>query len=155
MWTTAEPSASPTPASYTADVAKGPTIPEGPAFTAAWRSLDRDGRRRVRRAVNRVRVADDPKEAALAVAVARGQRRFWRWGWALGPLLAMLLLSTEDLPVVIANGLFAVVLFGALAWLFTRRAQRAEALNLERARPPKHARRARKGGASGGGKRKR
>jgi hypothetical protein len=112
-------------------VSTGPSIPEGPAFTEEWRELDRDARRRIRRAVNRAQAAEDPREAALAVAVARGQQRFWRFGWVIGPVLAMLLSATEPLQVILANGLFGTILLVVLAFVFVRRAKRAEARNLE------------------------
>ena len=142
-----------------------PSVPEGSAFTDAWRALDRDARRRIRRAVNRAQPAEDPREAVLAVAVARGQRRFWRYGWVLGPVFAALLLFREPLPVLIANGLFALVVFAVLGLFFTRRARRAEDLNLEVARRGKRrpadkgarpAKRTTKKGASrkGGGKKR-
>jgi hypothetical protein len=118
-------------------VSSEPSVPEGSAFSEAWRALDRDARRRVRRAVNRAQPVQDAREATLAVAVARGQRRFWRYGWLLGPVFAVILLVREPLPVVIANGVFAVVVFGVLALFFSRRARRAEERNLEVARKSK------------------
>jgi hypothetical protein len=96
------------------------SIPEGRAFSLAWRRLDRDARRRVRRAVNRAQPAEHPSEAALAVAMARGQQRFWRYGWVFGPILAVVLLVREPLPAIIANAVFATVVFGVLAVFLTR-----------------------------------
>jgi MFS family permease len=108
-----------------------PVIPEGQAFSNAWRALDRPARQRVRRAANRAQPAENKKEAALAVAVARGQQRFWRFAWLLGPALAALLLFTEPWQTVLVNILLATLLFAVLRFLFVRRARLAEAVNLE------------------------
>jgi hypothetical protein len=112
-------------------MSRGVQIPEGGDFTEAWRALDRDTKRRIRRAVNRAQPADNRREAALAVAVARGQQRFWRFGWLFGPLLAVMLLAGEPAVALVANGIFAAVVFGVLSLFLIRRARRAERVNRE------------------------
>ena len=134
---------------------KQPTIPEGPAFTDAWRALDRDTKRRIRRAVNRGQAAENRREAALAVVIARSQQRFWRFAWLFGPALALVLMIREPLAVVVANAILALLVFALMAVLFTRRARRAEAANLERARQGKRKRDDRGSGKKPKGGRKR
>lgn len=111
-------------------MAKAQKIPEGQAYRDAWAALDRDARRRVRRAVNRGRAVDNRAEARVAVALARSQRNFWRWGWIVGPGIVLAFTIREEWPVILANvGLVGVVV-GVMSFYFNRRSRRAEAVNL-------------------------
>ncbi|MDP9023272.1 MAG: hypothetical protein M3N57_11390 [Actinomycetota bacterium] len=103
--------------------------PDPDAHRQQWSKLDFSTRRRIVRAVNRGRALDDPREAALAVRVARNQQRFWRWAWLIGPVAAMLLQRRSGWVAMAWNAAVAGVLFAVMAWLFHRRAQRAEAAN--------------------------
>lgn len=106
-------------------------IPEGDEFRAAWTGCERTVRRRISRAVRRAQTLEDPKEAALAVALARNQQRIWRWAWLAGPLLGVLLNINQAPLVMAANAGFGLVLFGLLALLFFRRGRAAAAQNRE------------------------
>jgi hypothetical protein len=107
-----------------------PTIPEGPAYRAAWAGLDRATRRRITRAVNRSEPLGTRKEAAIAVGFARAQQRFWRRGWLFGPVVALLTQWGQQWIVILANVAVATLLFLGVALFFTRRARVAEARNL-------------------------
>ena len=113
-----------------AAMAKPQKIPEGQAYRDAWAALDRDARRRVRRAVNRGQALDNRAEARVAVALARSQRSFWRWGWIVGPGIVLAFTIREEWPVVLANVGMVAVVVGAMSLYFNRRARRAEAANL-------------------------
>ncbi len=106
-------------------------IPEGQAFRDAWAKLDKDARRRVRRAINRGRPVDTRKEARVAVAMARSQLRFWRWGWMVGPLVVFALTFAQGIEVAVFNTAIVTVVVAGMALFFRRRAQRAESRNLE------------------------
>ncbi|MFN2556311.1 MAG: hypothetical protein ABR592_05465 [Nitriliruptorales bacterium] len=108
---------------------KKPAIPEGEARRVAWARLQGADRRRIVRAVNRAQPLRDPHEAALAVGVAQKQQRFWRKGWIVGPLVAGVLFANRGWWALVLNLAMATLLFGLMAYLFYRRAQRAEAAN--------------------------
>ncbi len=112
-------------------MAKKPSIPEGEARRAAWARLTSAERRRIVRTVNRAQALSDPREAALAVGVAQNQQRFWRKGWVVGPLAAGLLFANQGWFAFSLNVAMATLLFGLMAYLFSRRARKAEALNRE------------------------
>lgn len=107
-----------------------PQIPEGQAFRDAWTKLDRDGRRRVRRAVNRGQEAVNRNEARLAVAMARNQLRFWRWGWLVGPAVVLVITLPQGLDIALVNLAVVLAAVALMAWIFRTRAQRTERLNL-------------------------
>ncbi len=111
-------------------MAKPQKIPEGQEYRDAWAALDRDARRRVRRAVNRGRAADNRAEARVAVALARSQRNFWRWGWVVGPAIVLAFTIREEWPVIVANVGLVAVIVGAMSLYFNRRSRRAEAANM-------------------------
>lgn len=113
------------------NVPKKPAIPEGEARRAAWARLNSADRRRILRAVNRAHALGDPHEAALAVGVAQNQQRFWRKGWVVGPLAAVLLFASSGWFALVLNVAIAALLFGLMAYLFYQRARRAEAANRE------------------------
>ncbi len=113
---------------------KKPAIPEGEARRAAWGRLTSADRRRIVRAVNRAQALRDPHEAALAVGVAQNQQRFWRKGWLVGPLAAILLFASSGWFALVLNVIVATLLFGLMAYLFYRRARRAEVANREAVR---------------------
>lgn len=115
-------------------------IPDPQAHRRAWSKLDWRTRRRIVRSVNRGRALDDPKEAGLAVGVAQGQQRFWRWAWLLGPLAALFVLD-DGVAVYLANAGLATTILGLMAWFWYRRAQRAEAANRDAARGRRRRRR--------------
>lgn len=111
-------------------MAKSQKIPEGQAYRDAWAALDRDARRRVRRAVNRGRAVDNRAEARVAVALARSQRNFWRWGWIIGPGIVLAFTIREEWPVILANVGMVGVVVGVMSLYFNWRSRRAEAVNL-------------------------
>ena len=135
-----------------AAMAKSQKIPEGQEYRDAWAALDRDARRRVRRAVNRGRPVENRGEARVAVALARSQRRFWRWGWIIGPGIVAGFTIREELIVVLVNvGLVAVVV-GMMSLYFTQRSKRAEQANLAVVERRKGGQsKASRGGAQSGG----
>lgn len=114
-------------------------IPDPEAHRRAWRRLDWRTRRRIVRAVNRGRALDKRREARLAVGVAEGQQRFWRWAWLLGPVAALFVLD-EGFGVYLANAAFATSILGLMSWFWFRRASRAEALNRDVVRGRRHRR---------------
>jgi hypothetical protein len=112
-------------------------IPDPVTFQRRWRELDVSGRRRIMRAVNRGVALDDRAEAALAVVLARRQRRFWRTcGLAspiVGIIVALLTGRTGTTPVLLlANTVVASLGVGLLSLWWFRRAIRAEERNLIR-----------------------
>ncbi|MDQ3932133.1 MAG: hypothetical protein M3252_04760 [Actinomycetota bacterium] len=137
-----------------------PAIPEGEARRTAWARLNSADRRRILRSVNRAQALADPHEAALAVGLAQNQQRFWRKGWIVGPVAAVLLFASSGWAALALNVAMAAVLFGLMAYLFYRRARRAEVANRQvvqaarvehlpsargPSRPPAKSRRKRKG----------
>ncbi|QBI20939.1 hypothetical protein ER308_16070 [Egibacter rhizosphaerae] len=123
-------------------------LPSREEMRSQWARLDRDGRRRVRRAANRGREVEsgDPREALVAAALAANQRRFWRWGWAIGPVVVALATIPQGLEAVLVNVLFVTLVVILLAVFFARRSARAEAANRQlAARRSKKKRNRRKG----------
>lgn len=107
-------------------------IPEGSEYRQQWGRLDSATRRRIVRAVNKGEVLESRKEAALAVATARRQQRFWKKAWMLGPLAALLVIGQGIVPYL-ANALLSTAIIGLMAFFWSRRAERAAAANLEAA----------------------
>lgn len=112
-------------------MAKPKPLPQGPAFRKEWGRLDKEGRRRVRRAANSGQPAGNKREAALAAAMAVNQQRMWRWAWVVAPVLVAALRFPDGWAVVLANFAVALVIFGLMAAFFLRRARRGEAVNRE------------------------
>jgi hypothetical protein len=108
---------------------KAPHIPDPGEYRAALRRVDKGARRRVLRAVNFGQRLEDPHEAALAVAAARWQRRFWRRMWVVGPLIAVLLRAGQGVQAMLADAFVATIVFVAMALVFLRQAHRAERSN--------------------------
>lgn len=96
----------------------------------AWSALDWRTRRRIVRAVNRGLALENRREARLAIGVARGQQRFWRWAWLVGPLAALFVLR-EGIVVYVVNAAVATSVLGLMSWFWYSRARRAEVHNLE------------------------
>lgn len=108
-------------------------IPDRDEYQRRWRALEFADRRRILRAVNRGEALTHRKEAALAVALARKQQRFWSRAWLFAPLLG--LFSYQQGVVAVAlNAAVATLALGAAAWFWLRRARRAEATNFDAAR---------------------
>lgn len=105
-------------------------IPEGSEYRQQWGRLDSTTRRRIVRAVNKGEVLTSRREAALAVATARRQQRFWKKSWMLGPLAALLTVG-QGFMVYAANALLSTAIIGLMAYFWSRRAGRAAAANLE------------------------
>lgn len=94
--------------------------------------LELHERRAVIRAVNRGRVVEDRRHAALAVGVARRQARFWRLAWLLGPIVGFAgLIGGSDLRLAVLNAAAATAGLGLMSWFWYSRARRAESANLE------------------------
>jgi hypothetical protein len=122
--------------------------PSRPRDGGAWGRLSTADRRRILRAVNRMRALEDPREAAMAVEVAQRQRRMWRRWWWVIPLLGGLLALPGGVEVAATNAVVGGVLVGVLAAAFSWRAGRSAELNqavVDAARKPR-ASRPRKGG---------
>jgi hypothetical protein len=88
------------------------------AWLKRWRSVDRDRRRRIRRAIRRGEAVSDPRDAALAVELiawqqelAEGMRagRFSRWSWRFHDVLMVVV------PVSILSVTHDFVLAGVVA----------------------------------------
>jgi hypothetical protein len=109
-------------------VAKVPTTEE---HDKLWARLTYKQRRAILRAVNRGEALESRKDARIAVGAARQQQRYWRWAWVFGPLAALLLFNRGMVQVVVNGALLGLVL-GTLSFFRYRRAQKAEAANLER-----------------------
>lgn len=105
-------------------------IPDRDEYQRRWRKLDLGDRRRILRAVNRGERLRSRQEAALAVALARRQQRFWSRVWLFAPLLGLVSYRAGLLAVVV-NAAMATLVLGAAAWFWHRRAARAEQANLE------------------------
>ena len=113
-----------------------PRIPDQDEFNRLWGQVTMADRRRILRAVNRGRLLESRKEAALAVVLARRQQRFWRYAWLLGPVLALplaLLLGIEGTGQIAVYAAFGGAVLLAMSLLYTRRAARAEELNADHA----------------------
>lgn len=109
-------------------------IPDRDEYQRRWRQLDFADRRRILRAVNRGERLTARREAALAVALARRQQRFWSRVWLFAPLVGLLNYRAGIVAVVV-NAALATLVLGAAAWFWHRRAARAEQANLEAAAP--------------------
>ena len=107
-------------------------IPEGPEYRQQWGKLDGTSRRRIVRAVNKGEALESRREAALAVATARRQQRFWKKAWLLGPLAALLTIG-NGFVVYAANAVLSTAIIGLMGWFWKRRAERAVVVNLEAA----------------------
>lgn len=127
-------------------------VPEGSDYRQQWGRLDSATRRRIVRAVNKGEVLESRKEAALAVATARRQQRFWKKAWMLGPLAALLTLG-QGIVVYVANAILSTAIIGLMAFFWSRRAERAAAANLEAASGKKGKKRkpGQTGNSKGGG----
>lgn len=104
-------------------------IPDSAEFRQRWQRLDRAGRKRVRRSVNRGRSCERRDEAALAVVVARQQKVAWLVTWPLVTVLVGLTAIGRGLVAVLATMTLTLVIYAPFAVFFHRRARRAEELN--------------------------
>lgn len=100
-------------------------------YRKAWVRFDRDDRRRVMRAVNRLEPLDNPAEAALAVVFARRQRRMWTRWWWIYPLIPAAIALPNGWWAVGANFIVGSVFVGVFAAVFGWRAKRAERMHME------------------------
>ncbi len=119
-----------------APLAAVPRIPDQDEFARLWSQVPTGDRRRILRAVNRGRLLDRRKEAALAVVLARRQQRFWRYAWLLGPLIAVPLaavMGMDDAGQIVAYALLGAAVLLAMSVYYTRRARRAEQVNADHA----------------------
>jgi hypothetical protein len=105
-------------------------VPEAAEFRQRWQRLDRAGRRRVRRAVNRGRVCERREEAALAVVVGRQQKTAWLVTWPIVAVLVGLTSIPQGLASVAATAGLAALVYAPFALFFFRRAKRAVEHNL-------------------------
>ncbi|MDX1659099.1 MAG: hypothetical protein R3343_09795 [Nitriliruptorales bacterium] len=125
-------------------------IPDPEQYRRAWSQLGLKDRRRIVRAVNRGEALDKRKEAALAVATARRQKRFWSKAWLFGPVGALFtLLSEASWQIYLANAVVLTLIMALMSWFWLRRANRAEDANLAVATGKQ---RRPKGKSKGGGK---
>lgn len=104
-------------------------IPDSAEFRQRWQRLDRAGRKRVRRSVNRGQSCERRDEAALAVVVARQQKVAWLVTWPLVTLLVGLSAIGRGLVAVLATMALTLVIYAPFAVFFHRRARRAEEYN--------------------------
>lgn len=105
-------------------------VPDSAEFRQRWQRLDRSGRRRVRRAVNRGQACERRDEAALAVVVARQQRIAWLVTWPLVTVLVGLPSIPQGLTPVAATMGLAALVYAPFSLFFARRASRAVERNL-------------------------
>lgn len=106
------------------------TIPDSSEFRERWQRLDRDAKKRVRRAVNRGQACQKRSEAGLAVVMARQQKIAWLVTWPLVVVIVALPSIGQGAAAVIAAMVVAAGLYGPFAVWFHRRARRAEERNL-------------------------
>lgn len=106
-------------------------IPDRDEHRRRFASLETTDRRQIIRAVNKGRAVEKRKHAPLAVGVARQQQRFWKWAWVVGPVIGLIQLGA-GWQVAVVNGVLGTLFLAGISWFWTRRAQRAEAANLER-----------------------
>lgn len=124
-------------------------IPDREQYRREWSQLSISDRRRIVRAVNRGQALEKRKEAALAVATARGQKRFWSKAWLMGPIGALFTLGS-GWQFYLVNAFMLTLMLGAMSWFWVRRANRAEEVNLaaaggKRSKPAKPGGKRRKG----------
>ena len=113
-----------------------PRIPDEDEFRRLWGQLTTGDRRRILRAVNRGRLLENRREAALAVVMARRQQRFWRVAWLLGPVLGFplaIVLGIDGIGQQVAYALLGGGVLLAMSAYYLRRARRAEELNADHA----------------------
>lgn len=104
-------------------------IPDSAEFRQRWQRLDRAGRKRVRRSVNRGQSCERRDEAALAVVVARQQKVAWLVTWPLVTVLVGLTAIGRGWVAVLATMTLTLVIYAPFAVFFHRRAHRAEEHN--------------------------
>lgn len=104
-------------------------IPGSAEFRQRWQRLDRAGRKRVRRSVNRGQACERRDEAALAVVVARQQKIAWLVTWPLVTVLVGLTAIGQGLAAVLAAMALTLLVYSPFAVFFHRRASRAEEHN--------------------------
>lgn len=86
-------------------------------------------RRALVRSINRGRPAPQRAQAALAIALARRQQRFWRLAWLLGPMLGAVQLLFAPWQQVLPSALSGAAVLGAMSLWWWVRARRAEEAN--------------------------
>lgn len=106
-------------------------IPDSAEFRQRWQGLDRAGRKRVRRSVNRGQSCERRDEAALAVVVARQQKKAWLVTWPVVTVLVGLTAIGRGLVAVVATMALTLAVYAPFAVFFHRRANRAEERNRE------------------------
>lgn len=104
-------------------------VPDSAEFRRRWQQLDRAGRKRVRRSVNRGQACERRDEAGLAVVIARQQRIAWLVTWPVVTVLVGLTAIPEGLLAAGVAMVLAVLVYAPFALFFRRRARRAEELN--------------------------
>ncbi|MDX1619512.1 MAG: hypothetical protein R3320_00875 [Nitriliruptorales bacterium] len=120
-------------------------IPDREQYRRQWAELSLKDRRRIVRAVNRGQALERRKEAALAVATARNQQRFWSKAWVMGPIGALFTIGS-GWQVYAANAVLLTMIMGAMSWFWIRRARRAEEVNLAAASGKRQQRKPKKKG---------
>lgn len=105
-------------------------VPDSGEFRERWQRLDRAGRKRVRRAVNRGQACERRDEAALAVVVARQQKIAWLVTWPIVTVLVGLPSIPQGLVSVLATMLLAASVYAPFALFFHWRARGAMERNL-------------------------
>ena len=123
-------------------------IPDREQYRRQWAELGLKDRRRIVKAVNRGQALDNRKEAALAVATARNQQRFWSKAWLMGPIGALFTIGS-GWEVYVINALLLTLIMGAMSWFWLRRARRAEEINLAAATGKRKKRKPRSKGGGG------
>jgi hypothetical protein len=106
-------------------------VPDRDEHRRRFAALDTPDRRSIIRAVNKGQAVEKRKHAPLAVGVARQQQRFWKWAWVVGPVIGLVQLRAGWQAAVV-NGVLGTLFLAGICWFWIRRAQQAEALNLER-----------------------
>lgn len=111
-------------------MARQPKLPSPSEFSREWSRLDRDDKRRIRRAVNRMQPAASRRDARLAAVFAQNQQRTAKWLLPVSVILVAALQLPQGLEAVLAMGAVGLVLFGFITFAIAWRARRAERLNL-------------------------
>lgn len=104
-------------------------IPDRAEHQRRFAALDLRQRREVVRAVNRGRVLEDRRLAALAVGLAQRQQRFWRWAWLMGPAIGLVQLFFVPATAALINAGIGTVTLGLVSWWWYSRARKAEVGN--------------------------